>query len=207
MSIALVTLLSLAILVVGFLVGWLVGGIGTTLSSVAFLALPVLVIGFLIGWLVEWIIDNQYRRLRELGQASGPVAVPVPVAGASAAPPADISELTQMLRGVLSEREIEMGGLRENLEQQAQKYDQLRARFEQYAATHPDDLTVVKGIGRIYQWKLRDAGYSTYGQLAEADADEIRQILDVKSWQKTDPQSWIEQAKTLIKRDDHRQEE
>jgi len=207
MSIALVTLLSLAILVVGFLVGWLVGGIGTTLSSVAFLALPVLVIGFLIGWLVEWIIDNQYRRLRELGQASGPVAVPVPVAGASAAPPADISELTQMLRGVLSEREVEMGGLRENLEEQAQKYDQLRARFEQYAATHPDDLTVVKGIGRIYQWKLRDAGYSTYGQLAEADADEIRQILDVKSWQKTDPQSWIEQAKTLIKRDEHRQEE
>ena len=63
MSIALVTLLSLAILVVGFMVGWLVGGIGATLSSVAFLALPVLVIGFPNGWLVEWIIDNQYRRM------------------------------------------------------------------------------------------------------------------------------------------------
>jgi hypothetical protein len=207
MSIALVTLLSLAILVVGFLVGWLVGGIGTTLSSVALLALPVLAIGFLIGWLVEWIIDNQYRRLRELGQASGPVAVPVPVATSSAAPPPDISELTQMLRGVLSEREVEVGGLRESLEKQGLKYDQLRARFEQYAATHPDDLTVVKGIGRIYQWKLRDAGYSTYGQLAEADDDEIRRVLDIKSWQKTDPQSWIEQAKALIKRDEHRQEE
>ena len=205
MSIALVTLLSLAILVVGFLVGWLVGGIGATLSSVAFLALPVLVIGFLVGWLVEWIIDNQYRRMRELGQASGPVAVPV--AAASAAPPADISELTQMLRGVLSERETEVDGLRGNLEKQGQKYDQLRARFEQYAVTHPDDLTVVKGIGRIYQWKLRDAGYSTYGQLAEADPDEIRQILDIKSWQKTDPQSWVDQTKALIKRDEHKQDE
>ena len=86
-------------------------------------------------------------------------------------------------------------------------FEQLRERFDQYAAMHPDDLTVIKGIGRIYQWKLRDAGYSTYGQLADADADELCQLLDVKSWQNTDPQSWIDQTKMLIQRREHRQEE
>jgi predicted flap endonuclease-1-like 5' DNA nuclease len=199
MSIALVTVLSLAILVVGFLAGWLVGGIGTTLNAIALLSMLTMGIGFLIGWLVEWIIDNQYRRMRELGEASGPVAVPV--AAASPAPPTDISELTQMLRNVLSEREEEVDGLRENLEAREQKYDELREKFEQYAVAHPDNLTAIKGIGRIYQWKLRDAGYSTYTQLAEADPDQIRQALDIQPWQKTDPQSWIDQARVLTHRD------
>jgi predicted flap endonuclease-1-like 5' DNA nuclease len=198
MSIVLVTLLSLAILVVGFLVGWLVGGIGTTLSSIAFLALPVLVIGFLIGWLVEWIIDNQYRRMRELGQA-GPVAVPMAVPSAPSG--SEITELAQTLKDVLSEREDEVNALRAGLEAQEVKYDQLRDEFDHYAATHPDDLTVIKGVGRIYQWKLRDAGYSTYAQLAEADADRLRGMLEIRSWQRTDPQSWIDQAKNLLQRD------
>jgi len=83
MSIAIVTLLSLAILVVGFTIGWLVGGVGTGLSGIAFLALPVLVIGFLIGWLVEWIIDNQYRRMRELARTRPLIVHPTSPGGPS----------------------------------------------------------------------------------------------------------------------------
>jgi predicted flap endonuclease-1-like 5' DNA nuclease len=203
MSVALVTLLSLAILIVGFLAGWLVGGIGSTLEVIALLSMLTMGIGFLVGWLVEWILDNQYRRMRELGQASGPVVLPT----AGAAPPTDITELAQMLKGVLSEREEEVGELRGDLAHKEQAYEQLREQFDQYAATHPDDLTVIKGIGRIYQWKLRDAGYSTYAQLADADPDALRQLLDVKPWQKSDPQSWIDQSKALIQRREHRQEE
>ena len=155
MSIALVTVLSLAIMVVGFLAGWLVGGIGTTLNAIALLSMLTMGIGFLIGWLVEWIIDNQYRRMRELGQASGPVAVPV---AAASAPPTDISELTNMLRNVLSEREEEVDGLREDLQTKDQKYDELREKFEQYAAAHPDNRIRPKndvsytGVG----WDFRD---------------------------------------------------
>jgi predicted flap endonuclease-1-like 5' DNA nuclease len=192
MRIVLVTLLSLAILVVGFLVGWLVGGTGTDLGSVALLALPVMVVGFLVGWLVEWYLDNQSRAQREGLLAGG---------GSSEAANSQVSELTQTLKEVLSEREDEVDGLRIVLEKQETQYNQLRNDFDRYAETHPDDLTVVKGIGRIYQWKLRDAGYSTYAQLSKADAQHLREVLDIKAWQKTDPQSWIEQAQVLVHRD------
>ena len=194
MSIVIVTLLSLAILVVGFLVGWLVGGIGTGLTSIAFLALPVLVIGFLIGWLVEWIIDNQYRRMRELGQ-SGPVYVPGPASDS------DLNELARTVKEVIAEREQEVDELQTKLETQEMNYDHLQAEFDRYAATHPDDLTVIKGIGRIYQWKLRDAGISTYSQLASTSSERVREVLQAQNWQKLDPQGWIDQAKSLTRQE------
>ena len=190
MRIVLVTLLSLAILVVGFLIGWLVGGTGTDLSSVALLALPVLVVGFLVGWLVEWYLDNQSRAQRE-GQL---------IVSPDGTSNEHVSELTQTLKEVLSEREDEVDGLRGLLEKQESQFDQLRDNFDRYTETHPDDLTVIKGIGRIYQWKLRDAGYSTYAQLAQANTQHLRDVLDIEPWQKTDPQSWIEQAQVLTRR-------
>ena len=197
MSVVVVTLLSLAILVVGFLVGWLVGGLATGLSAIAFMALPVLVIGFLIGWLVEWIIDNQYRRMRELGQVTPSpqlVSSPPPAAGR------EVTELIGTIKEVLGEREKEVTDLRTELEDQEAAVEQLREEFDAYAATHPDDLTVVKGVGRIYQWKLRDAGINTYKALAASEPDRLREILEVKPWQKVDPASWIEQARALLDR-------
>ena len=193
MSVVIVTLLSLAILVVGFLVGWLVGGLATGLSAIAFMALPVLVIGFLIGWLVEWIIDNQYRRMRELGQMAPAQTVPL-----SASAGSEVTELIDTIKKVLGEREKEVNDLRTDLEEQEAAVERLKNEFEVYAATHPDDLTVIKGIGRIYQWKLRDAGINTYKTLAASNPDRLREILQVKIWQKVDLASWIDQARTLI---------
>ncbi len=198
MRIVWVTLVSLAILVVGFLAGWLVGGVGTDLSSVALLALPVMIVGFLVGWLVEWYLDNQYRQMRELGYGEGAAPSEAVLGVASRS---EVSELAQTLKEVLSEREQEVDSLRTHLEHQESKYDQLRTDFDRYTSTHPDDLTVIKGIGRIYQWKLRDAGYSTYAQVAKADAQKLREALEIKAWQRTDPQSWIEQAQVLLQRD------
>ena len=194
MSIAIVTLLSLAILVIGFLVGWLVGGLVSGFSGMAFMALPILVIGFLIGWLVEWIIDNQYRRMRELSQE----AASEPQAQAAAEETgSEVAELTRVIKDVLAEREEEVNRLQRELERQEARYQALEERFERYVSTHPDDLTAIKGIGRIYQWKLRDAGISTYAQLAAATPERIREVLQVKPWQRVDPESWIEQAKVL----------
>jgi len=194
MSVMIVILLSLAILVVGFLVGWLVGGLATGLSAVAFMALPILVVGFLIGWLVEWIIDNQYRRMRELSQtapAAQAVAQPAPAENSQ------VAELVNTIKEMLGEREKQVTDLRAELEEHETMIERLKDEFEAYAATHPDNLTVIKGIGRIYQWKLRDAGINTYQALAASTAERIRDILEVKRWQKVDPQSWIDQAKAL----------
>ncbi len=193
MSIAIVTLLSLAILIIGFLVGWLVGGLVSGFSGMAFMALPVLVIGFLIGWLVEWIIDNQYRRMRELSQEAASEAQ----AQAADESGSEVAELAHVIKEVLAEREEEVSRLQRELERQEARYAALEERFDRYVATHPDDLTAIKGIGRIYQWKLRDAGISTYAQLAATTPEYIREVLQVKPWQRVDPESWIEQARVL----------
>ena len=218
MSAVVVVLLSLAILVVGFLIGWLVGGVAAGLSAVALLALPILVIGFLIGWLVEWHYDNQYRRMRELGQKTTAAAQAAPEV--SPALNQEIVALSSTLKQVVAEREEEVDELRTELhdalqqvarereredelrvalEQNEASVEQLRQEFAEYAAQHPDDLTVIKGIGRIYQWKLRDAGINTYKELAFSKPERIREVLQVKKWQKVDPESWIEQAQALTR--------
>jgi len=73
--------------------------------------------------------------------------------------------------------------------------DALRAEFDTYQQTHPDDLTRIKGIGPVYQWKLRDAGFNTYQQLAHADPNQLRRMLDIKNWQRVNVEHWIEQAR------------
>jgi len=170
------------------------------------IALLTLIIGFVVGWLVEWILDNQYRRMRELQAAlrqregGGTVelrAVPQ-VAGAGTGD----EEFARTFREFLAEREEEVRTLRAEMEEQETRYEELAARFEAYMATHPDELTAIKGIGRIYQWKLRDGGISTYQQLATTTPERIREIIAAPAWRKLDPESWIEQARVLAKRDE-----
>ena len=128
MSILRVTLLSLAILVVGFLIGILVGGIGTTLNSMAFLALPALVIGFLVGWLVEWIIDNESRRRREMAEAQA--------ASEDDGPSLEIIALTQALREAIARQDDQAQALRKTIsghESQVQAIRQATAGHESQA--------------------------------------------------------------------------
>jgi predicted flap endonuclease-1-like 5' DNA nuclease len=191
MNIVVVALVSLAILVVGFLGGLLVAGVGTTLGGVALLSLPVLTVGFLIGWLVEWIIDNQNNRMREM-QRQETVQMP------QAAPSPDVTELAEAFNKVLEEREGQIHDLRAQLKAQEARYFHLKVTFDEYVATHPDDLTVIKGIGGTYQRKLREAGYRTYARLAQADVQQLRKVLGVSSGQPVDPQEWIDQAKALV---------
>jgi len=127
MSILRVTLLSLTILVVGFLIGMLVGGIGTTLNSIAFLALPVLVIGFLVGWLVEWIIDNESRRRREMAEAQ---------AAEDDGPSLEIIALTEALREAIARQDHQARALRETIaghERQVQAIRKATAGHESQA--------------------------------------------------------------------------
>lgn len=191
MNIVVVATVALAILIVGFLGGLLVAGVGTTLGSVALLSLPVLIIGFLIGWLVEWIIDSQNNRMREMQRQETAQVL-------QTAPSADVTELAEAFNKVLEEREGQIHDLRAQLKAQEARYFHLKVTFDEYVATHPDDLTVIKGIGGTYQRKLREAGYRTYARLAQADVQQLRKVLGVASGQPVDPQEWIDQAKALI---------
>jgi predicted flap endonuclease-1-like 5' DNA nuclease len=159
-----------------------------------FVGVLLVVAGAVIGFVVEWLIDLGYRRNRELQQQVGggsrvvtPQSVIVTGDGQ-----ADTSEaLTEFLR----QRDEELHGLRDQLNEHDRQMDALQAEFDTYQKAHPDDLTRIKGIGPVFQWKLRDAGFNTYKQLAGANPDQLRRMLDIKSWQRVNVEYWIEQAR------------
>ncbi len=61
-----------------------------------------------------------------------------------------------------------------------------------------DNLQTINGIGPAYERRLNAAGVLTYQDLIQKTPDELREIAKVKSWQATDPEQWIEEAKMLL---------
>jgi predicted flap endonuclease-1-like 5' DNA nuclease len=61
----------------------------------------------------------------------------------------------------------------------------------------PDDLTQISGIGPKISAILQNAGIINYAQLADANDNEIRQILSKAELRLGDPGSWIQQAQAL----------
>jgi predicted flap endonuclease-1-like 5' DNA nuclease len=60
----------------------------------------------------------------------------------------------------------------------------------------PDDLEKIEGIGPKISALLQEAGITTFAQLANTDAGQLRQILQKAGsrFQMTDPSSWPQQA-------------
>ncbi|MBN1934874.1 MAG: hypothetical protein JW934_09425 [Anaerolineae bacterium] len=202
------TILLTALVAVGFLTGLLVGAFVSGLNGFAFLALPVLVVGFLAGWLAEWYLDTRQREA-ELSQTGFRVAEPheaepqrtelyeAEPREALAAPDPRIAELIDLVKDALADRQKDIDDLLDRLAQKDTQIDQVQAEFARYAAKHPDDLTAIKGVGRVYQSRLRDAGINTFAELAASTPERIRTLLQAKPWQKISLESWIEQAKAL----------
>jgi len=159
-----------------------------------FLGVLLVVAGGVIGFVVEWLIDLGYRRNRELQQqmTSGTRAISpqsVIVTGEGQA------ETSETLAQFLRQRDEELHELRDKMGEYDRQMDTLQTEFDTYQQTHPDDLTRIKGVGPVYQWKLRDAGFNTYKQLAHADPHQLRRMLDIKNWQRVNVEYWIEQAR------------
>ena len=65
----------------------------------------------------------------------------------------------------------------------------------QTAPLHPDDLTILEGIGPKINKLLHEAGILTFTQLAASRTSELKAILDPAKLQFIDPSTWAEQAK------------
>jgi len=179
-------------LAVGFVITWAVG-VGAQVDLV--IGLLLVAAGVVVGFVVEWLIDEAYRKNRELRRLlndhrSTEHAQASEGSGAS----------SEVLADFLRRRDEELREFRERLAEADGRLDLLQDEFDDYRRTHPDDLTVIKGIGPVYQWKLRDAGVNTYGQLASADPEQLQRMLDVKHWQRARIESWIKQARDWAQR-------
>ncbi len=196
-------------LAVGFVIAWALG----VSSAPAALVVGVLLLiaGGVIGFVSEWLIDEAYRKNRELRRQLGdrtvsiamptpvPVAAPVAAEGVAAGGQGG-DGASEALADFLRQRDVELRDIRERMSGTDAQMDSMRVEFEAYQRTHPDDLTVIKGIGPVYQWKLRDAGCNSYKQLASADPDQLRRMLDVKNWQRVNIEGWISQARDWAQR-------
>lgn len=200
-------------LAIGFIIAWAFGaGVSTGLG----IGLVLLIAGAIVGFVSEWLIDEAYRKNRELQRqlheregasispviqfapmSQPPVLEPVEVAVAHRLNPGERNHDTasEILTDFLRQRDEELREMRRQTATVETRMDNLRQEFEAYQRTHPDNLTVIKGIGPVYQWKLRDAGINTYKQLATADPGQVRRLLDVKKWQRVNIEGWVEQAR------------
>jgi predicted flap endonuclease-1-like 5' DNA nuclease len=168
------------------------------MAQIIIVALAALLVGFLIGWLAEWALDLLRWRARARW-AGFDLEGRIVREGIVQFEAGEGGDYTPVMTGYLEKRDAEIHQLQAKMEAKEAQLDALQARFDEYVRTHPDELADIKGIGRIYQWKLRDGGINSYAQLAQTTPERIREILDVPAWRKVEPESWIEQAKVLAR--------
>ena len=66
------------------------------------------------------------------------------------------------------------------------------------AATGGDDLTKIKGLGKVFAGKLNDEGITTFAQLAALDADGIAALEEkLSATGKFEKNEWVAQAADL----------
>ncbi len=61
--------------------------------------------------------------------------------------------------------------------------------------TSEDDLTLIEGIGPKISALLKASGISTFAQLADMDAEALRNMLGAAGMNFADPGTWAEQAR------------
>jgi predicted flap endonuclease-1-like 5' DNA nuclease len=60
-----------------------------------------------------------------------------------------------------------------------------------------DRLEEIEGIGPAYAKRLNEAGIYSFAQLAELTPERLREIIKPESWQKIEPESWLDQAAAM----------
>ena len=58
-------------------------------------------------------------------------------------------------------------------------------------------IEIVRGIGPTYARRLHEAGIDNLADLAEQTAERVAEVAGLKTWQRADPQAWIDEAKEL----------
>lgn len=68
------------------------------------------------------------------------------------------------------------------------------------ASLKKDDLTAIRGIGKVIEKKLHQMGITSFDQIAALTAEEVRRVNDVIEFPgRVERERWIEQAKGLAR--------
>ena len=72
-------------------------------------------------------------------------------------------------------------------------------KVEKQPPPEPEDLSRIEGIGPKIDSVLKDAGISTYSQLAETEVSQLQAILKEAGLSRFNPETWPEQASLAAK--------
>ena len=158
------------------------------------ISLMLIISGAVIGFGVEWLVGESLRRKGE--QHLPPVEVAEPATAALLAESQQDGQSQELERLVekIRQHETELQQLVQQVSAKETQFEGLSAQFDLYRKNHPDPLVSIRGIGRVYQRKLRELGINSFAQLAVTDPGHLRQALGVKPWQRVDIASWVRQA-------------
>lgn len=68
----------------------------------------------------------------------------------------------------------------------------------QHSAKSRDDLTAIKGIGKVIEKKLHDLGITSFSQIATMGPEEVRRVNEALEFPgRVEREQWIEQAREL----------
>jgi predicted flap endonuclease-1-like 5' DNA nuclease len=101
------------------------------------------------------------------------------------------------------QKDVEAERLRPELADANGEIERLRAQLESRERTVAvgerarDPLIDINGIGPVYEQRLFDAGIYTFAELAAQSPARLREIVGAKSWQETDAEAWIAQARQM----------
>ena len=69
----------------------------------------------------------------------------------------------------------------------------------EYASSEPDDLTRIKGIGKVLEGRLHDLGITTFLQIAQFTEEDVNRVNEVLSFKgRIERERWVEQAKDIV---------
>lgn len=136
------------------------------------------VIGLVVGWLIELIWDWLFWRSRA----------------------AAVRNQALRLEQTVNRQNDELFEARRQAAEAGARADALAAQVADLerrlgaAARAADDLTAIKGIGRVFAERLHSAGITTFAALAQLSAAQLEAIIQPEAWQEVDFDSWIAQA-------------
>jgi predicted flap endonuclease-1-like 5' DNA nuclease len=177
-----------------------------------------LLAGIVVGWLIEWVIDWQYWRRGIAGFYANETALRAELA--------ESEDNRQSLAEALEKSQDELASARAQLQAANVREAELQRRVQnarlQDAETpqtgdvadandtgcasvgqpvsvpaQVDDLSLIAGASETDVQRMYDAGVTTFAQVADADTEELEQIVHPAAWQHIDFSEWKRQAKEL----------
>lgn len=109
--------------------------------------------------------------------------------------PTKQSDAGESKRGAKAKPEAEATPSKSPAEKPAEK--PVKKTRKASASDKPDDLKKIKGIGKVFEGRLHEAGISSYGELAGSSVEQVEGIIQPKDWQDFDIAAWIAQAGEL----------